>query len=128
MHMHTYNTQTHKIKSPGPIPHIFSCTSLKTVCSAWNEDHTISPLDNGREEQKSGLWQTQFLILSLTYSADVVIKLPHMKTSFLQVWKWAPSVSWICEMLSYQSFYKTDRTDCHLTAEQEMCSVAFLQR
>jgi len=80
------------------------------------------------EKNKSGLWQAQYFILYFTYSADFVIKLPHLTTPFLQVWKWAASVSGICEMSSYQSCYKRDRTDCHLTAEREMCSVAFLQR
>lgn len=52
----------------------------------------------------------QYFILALTYSADFVIKLPHLKTPFLQIWKWAESVSQICEKSSYQSCYKRDRT------------------
>lgn len=91
-------------------PHIFSCTSLKTVCNDWNKNHTIFPLDNGREEQKSGLWQVQYFILSLAYSADFVIKLPHLKTPFLQVWKWAVPVSQICGMSSYQNCFKRGQT------------------
>lgn len=124
-HVHT---QTHKRKSPAPIPHIFSCTSWKTVCNDWKKDHTILPLDNGREEQKSGLWQGQYFILSLAYSADFVIKLPHLKPPFLQVWKWAVPVSQICEMSSYQNCFKRDRTDCHLPTGWEMRAAAFLQR
>lgn len=100
-HVHTYER-----KSPGPILHIFSRTSLKTVYSHWNKDHAIFPSGNGREERKSGLWQVQYFIPSLTYSADFVIKLPHLKTSFLQVWKWAVSVSQICEMSSFEAVIK----------------------
>lgn len=109
--------------------HTFSLAPVwKLVCSDWNKDHTIFPLDNGREEQKSGLWQAQYFIPSLAHSADFVIKLPHLKTPFLQVWKWAAPASQTCEMSSYQNCFKRDRTDCHLPTGWEMRAAAFLQR
>lgn len=101
---------------------------LKTVCNDWNKDHTIFPLANGREEQNSGLWQVQYFIVSLACSADFVIKLPHLKTPFLQVWKWAEPASQICEMSSHENCFERARADCHLPTGWEMCSAAFLQR
>lgn len=113
------HTLTHKRKSPGPIPHIFSCTSLKTVCNDWNKDHTMFPLDNGGEEQKSGLWQVQYFIPSLAYSADSVIKLPHLKTPFLQVWKKAASQ--ICEMSSCQNCFLKETGQTVICLQNRRC-------
>lgn len=82
-------------------------------------------MEEKNKNQDCGKHNISFLPL---HTQQTVIKLPHLKTPFLQVWKWAAPASQTCEMSSYQNCFKRDRTDCHLPTGWEMRAAAFLQR